>query len=123
MQTSEIKININNKGRFDKPFVASHGNMILRVQADGAYSYVYLKNGVKFLLSCTLKTLEVYMNQQDFIRIHRKHIVNVDSITRYNHQLRQITLADGNVLPLSRGSYALYKARIRKLIFTSTDQA
>lgn len=56
---------------------------ILRCESDSNYTYVYLKNGRKVLVSRTLKDIEELLEGHSFMRVHHSHIVNLNEIERY----------------------------------------
>ena len=55
---------------------------IVRCEGDGNYSYIFLINKTKILTSKTLKEIELMLDN-NFFRTHRKHIVNLNHITKY----------------------------------------
>ena len=56
---------------------------ILRCESDSNYTYVYLKNGRKILVSRTLKEIEELLDGHSFLRVHHSHVVNLNEIERY----------------------------------------
>lgn len=74
---------------------------IVRCEADSNYTHFYLSDKIKFTASKTLKEFEEILSENDFIRIHKSHIVNkiyIQSVSNdgYAH------LKDGLVLEVSR---------------------
>lgn len=71
------------------------------LQAEKNYTFIFFKDGTKFLSSYTLKSYEEkFAKTQGFSRIHRKYLVNNNSvITRLEDQVR---LFGGKVFPMSR---------------------
>lgn len=49
---------------------------IIRVEADGAYSTIYLQDGKKLVVSKTLSRIEERL-PSTFVRVHQSHIVNL----------------------------------------------
>lgn len=78
---------------FVKPFVLSS---ILRVHADGNYSWVYLDDGTRHLTSQTLKWFECRL--PEFVRIHRSQLIN----PRHIEKVRTISVV-GYSVELSNG--------------------
>ncbi len=57
---------------------------ILFIQADGAYSKVFLKEGKQIVTSKNLKHFENTLSENsNFFRCHKSYIVNTDHITEY----------------------------------------
>jgi two-component system LytT family response regulator len=56
---------------------------IIRCEADNNYTYVFLKNHKKLLVSRTLKEIDELLEGHPFLRIHQSHIVNLNEIARY----------------------------------------
>ncbi|WP_341225857.1 LytTR family DNA-binding domain-containing protein [uncultured Arcticibacterium sp.] len=49
-------------------------------EADVNYSHVYLKNGMRFTVATTLKSLEARFKPFDFYRSHKKFLINVHEV-------------------------------------------
>ncbi|NOX46634.1 MAG: response regulator transcription factor [Chlorobi bacterium] len=58
-------------------------NEIIYLEADEGYSTCFLSSNRSVLLSRTLSDLESQLALSHFIRIHRKHIINIQYIKRY----------------------------------------
>ena len=56
---------------------------ITRVEAISNYCRVYFSNGQKLVVAKLLRWFEEQLPAGQFIRIHRKHIVNKNSVQRY----------------------------------------
>lgn len=57
-------------------------NEITRIQADGNFSLVYLKNGEKKMVCRFLKHFEDIL-ETPFLRVHRSHIINLNFVKSY----------------------------------------
>ncbi len=57
---------------------------IIHIEGDRNYSYIYLKNGSKKLVSKTLSDLEELLDSKGFYRCHRSHILNREHIINYS---------------------------------------
>ena len=51
---------------------------IIRCEADGSYTNFYLVGGKKLMVSASLKHYEDLLPENDFIRIHHHHLVNMN---------------------------------------------
>lgn len=76
---------------------------LIRLEAEGNYTNVYLKDGIKFIISKTLKQVSEKLPAGHFIRPHNSHVVNIQFIRRYlRGKGGQLILADNSVIPVSR---------------------
>jgi two-component system, LytTR family, response regulator LytT len=71
----------------------------------------------KYLYTETLKSLEDQLNDKEFVRIHKSHIVNLNKIVSI--QSRQngdydVTLSDDTILRVSRNYATRFKSRFAK---------
>lgn len=69
---------------------------IIYCQADGPYTYFFLKNGDKLVASKTLKEFEELLQHHRFFRGHNSYLINLDEVKKY---LR----GDGGELVMSNG--------------------
>lgn len=56
---------------------------IIRLESDGAYTIVYLKNGKKLLISKNLKEYEDMLIEYNFFRVHHSHLININCLDSY----------------------------------------
>jgi len=56
---------------------------ILYCISDSNYTTIYLVNSEKILVSRTLKEIEVMLMDNQFLRIHHSHLINLQKIERY----------------------------------------
>lgn len=78
-------------------------NDIVYLEADGAYTEVWLKNGSKIVVSKKLKFFEdVLENKANFFRSHRSYIVNINFIKRYSKSDNSLLLDNGKSVVISR---------------------
>jgi len=75
---------------------------ILHVQSDGNYSLIYLEGKKSFLSSKTLGHYEDMLDQFDFIRTHKSHLVNPAHISFISNDNEFIILSDGSKAEISR---------------------
>lgn len=79
---------------------------IVRLESNGGYCYIYLKDSTRYLLAMSLKWVSKYLN--DFIRIHRTHAVNPIYVKQYlldrqkKQKDRYLLLKTDEKLPWSR---------------------
>jgi hypothetical protein len=88
---------------------------VLCLVADGDYVQVVTEKG-KFLKEQTMKYFETQLPQNQFIRVHRSCIVNVEAISRielYEKQSQQVMLKNGDKIKLSQAGYKLLREKLR----------
>ncbi|MEZ4810798.1 MAG: LytTR family DNA-binding domain-containing protein [Allomuricauda sp.] len=56
---------------------------IIRAEAERSYSNFYLENGKKILVSKPLKEYEALLEQCNFFRVHKSHMINLTHIEKY----------------------------------------
>lgn len=56
---------------------------IIRAEAERSYSNFYLDNGKKILVSKPLKEYESLLEQCNFFRVHKSHMINLNHIEKY----------------------------------------
>lgn len=80
---------------------------ILYLQADGDYVQIFTAQG-KYLKEQTMKYFEEHLPENQFVRVHRSVIVNVEMISRielYEKQNQLLTLKNGQQIKTSPGGY------------------
>ncbi len=75
---------------------------ILRLQADGNFTQVYLTDGSKKMVCRFLKHFDDLL-EHPFIRVHRSHIININFVKSY-HKGGTVTLSDQTEIEVS-GSF------------------
>jgi two-component system LytT family response regulator len=82
---------------------------IVRIEADGNHVVVHAKQA-SFRCRSTLESLADRLDPQQFVRVHRSHVVRIDSIaeiTPWFHGDYKLRLSDGSELSWSRRYAAL----------------
>ena len=80
---------------------------IFYLQADGDYVQIITAQG-KYLKEQTMKYFEEHLPENQFVRVHRSVIVNVEMISRielYEKQNQLLTLKNGQQIKTSPGGY------------------
>lgn len=75
---------------------------ILRLEADRSYTHIHLVNKRPFIASKTLKHFEEMLEEFNFIRTHKSHLVNPRHITQLTNDNEFILLSDGSKVEVSR---------------------
>jgi DNA-binding LytR/AlgR family response regulator len=80
---------------------------IIYLQADGDYVQIFSTDG-KYLKEQTMKYFEEHLPANQFVRVHRSVIVNVEKISRielYEKQNQLLTLKNGDKIKTSQAGY------------------
>lgn len=76
---------------------------IWRCQADNAYTFFYLVNGEKVLVSKTLKEYAELLEPYGFIRTHQSHLINSNFVKSWLKEDGGVILLDnGDKIPVSK---------------------
>lgn len=75
---------------------------IVRLEADGNYTFIYLLGKERLLISRTLKDFESFLSNEEFIRVHHSHLVNIRHVKKYlKGSGGQIVMNDGSTVEVS----------------------
>lgn len=74
---------------------------IVRCEADINYTTFYLMNKKTLFISKTLKEYEEILMKYDFVRVQRKHLINLQYVSFYNKKNEIIHMMDGSSIPVS----------------------
>lgn len=76
---------------------------IIRVEADGSYSKIYLSEKKILYISKNIKEIESLFSDERFFRTHNSYLINLDCISKYlNKDGGCIEMNDKAEIPLSR---------------------
>lgn len=76
---------------------------IIRCEADGSYTNFFLVSGKKLMVSASLKHYEDLLPENDFIRIHHHHLVNMNHVIRFlKEDGGYAIMSDNSKLEISR---------------------
>lgn len=109
LQQQEKKIALPQSDHIE--FVAV--NSIIRCQGDRNYTYFFLQDGRKLLVSRTLKEYVGLLDDQSFYRVHQSHLVNLNHIQKYRKRDGGILItSDGARIPVARARKEELLARL-----------
>jgi two-component system LytT family response regulator len=78
-------------------------NKIIRLEAEGNYTHIYLDNKKQYLVCKTLKEYQELLENHNFIRTHQSHLINFRKISAYvKTDGGYIAMEDGSQAPISR---------------------
>lgn len=76
---------------------------IIRCESDGNYTHIILSNRKKILASRTLGEYEEMFSDENFSRIHRSHLINLNHIDKYlKGEGGYAVMSDGSQVEISR---------------------
>jgi len=76
---------------------------LIRLEADGCYTLVIIKDGENKMVSHTLKDFEDTLPKERFFRTHKSHLINLKYIKEYsNYSGNYVTMTDGSKVEISR---------------------
>ena len=76
---------------------------IVKIEALGNYSKIYLRNKDTLLSAKTLKEFEDSLQHSGFERVHHSHLINLVHLKKYlNKDGLSLELSDGSLVPLSK---------------------
>ena len=109
-QQKESKtITIYNKDRY----LILKKKEIVRLEADGSYTTIFLKNGKKLMASKRVGYFESHLESPPFVRCHNSHLVNINFIISIdNGRSGFIRLEDNSEIPVSH----FYKPKFKALL-------
>ena len=88
---------------------------IIRIEADRSYSWFYILNQRKILVSKHLKEFQDLLNDSNFFRPHNSHLINLDYVKKFVRQDGgYIEMVDGSQVPISRTRKDLFLAHMSR---------
>ncbi|MEW6654662.1 MAG: LytTR family DNA-binding domain-containing protein [Bacteroidota bacterium] len=104
---------------------ATHGfnvmlvDEIIRLEAEGCYTKVIIKQGKSSIVSRTLKEFENTLSEKSFFRTHKSHIINLKHIKDYSKLSGgYATMSDGCKVEISRRKAPEFLKKIKSLLST-----
>ena len=94
------------QGRGKGKFVRVQRDDIFYLESAGNYTKIHLKDGLQITHS-SLKEMEVLLCADQFIRVHRSYVLNMN----------KVVTVDGNVIQLCNGSAVMLGSNYQKVFF------
>ena len=89
---------------------------IVRLEAEDNYTHFILKTGNKITASKTIKAYEDTLLRLNFVRVHKKHIVNMNYMKTYiKGEGGYLILENGETIEVSRRKKAVLMDSVRRL--------
>ena len=90
---------------------------IIHAEAMGAYTDIYLTDSRKIMISKNLKTLANKLDDVQFLRTHKSHLVNAKYILKYvNSNGGHLVMENGINIPISVRKKEVISTLIEKLV-------
>lgn len=87
---------------------------IIRCESDKNYTFFYLNNGKKILVSKTLKDFDTLLTPYQFFRVQQSHLINLNFVDRYDK-------ADGGSVIMKDNSSVPLSSQKKELFFKSLE--
>ena len=76
---------------------------IIRCQAEGSYTRVFLSSQESVIVSKILRDIEGLLGDSGFLRVHKSHLINMNQIRKYvKGSGGSVTMSDGAVVEVSK---------------------
>lgn len=88
---------------------------IVRCEATNSYTWFYLANKEKILVSKSLKEYDDLFSAQGFIRCHQSHLVNISFVkSMLREDSGSLLMQDGEKIPISKAKKEMVKLSLLK---------
>ncbi len=112
-----------NTSKFDKITISAVDGMyflaiadILRIEADDNYSHIHTNDGRRFTVSKTIKHYEDLLRDENFFRVHKSHIINLNYMTKFvKGEGGHVVMTDKKEILVSRRRRTPFMDRMRTL--------
>ena len=88
---------------------------IVRCESNRNYTYLYMANKKKIIVSKTLMEFEDLLCKYNFVRVHKSHLINVNYIEKYMK-------SDGGYMMLKDGSKLPVSVRKKEYLFNELEK-
>ena len=88
-------------------------NDLVRLEGVKNYTLLHLRNGDTMLSSRTLKVYDEILQQVDFLRIHKAHLINMKCLRNYDESQHQYAVMQNrDIMSISRRKRKDFQDRI-----------
>ena len=88
--------------------------VIVSLQADSNYTIIHKQDMRKVIVTRTLKDFEDILDPNEFVRVHKSHIINLRYVKEYSTMDGGVVkMLDGNMLSISRRQLDLFLQRMK----------
>jgi two-component system, LytTR family, response regulator len=122
-KTNELLNNLGNHNGAHKKIVINttesitmlNVSDIIRCESNRNYTYMYMANKKKIIVSKTLMEFEDILYKYSFLRIHKSHLINISYIEKY-------VKSDGGYIMLTDGSKLPVAVRKKEFLFKELEK-
>lgn len=75
---------------------------IIRCESDNYYTIIFFKDGTSLMVSKTLKEIDQKLEEYDFVRTHKSHLVNMRYIKNFIKDEMMVVMTDDTKVPVSK---------------------
>lgn len=75
---------------------------LIRCEADSNYTNFYLSDGCKIVSAKSLKEYEETLTGNNFLRVHKSHLVNLEYVVKFESSSSSIVLKNGTHIEVAR---------------------
>ncbi|MGB0521814.1 MAG: LytR/AlgR family response regulator transcription factor [Flammeovirgaceae bacterium] len=91
-------------------------NSVIRCEAEGSYTKLFLQGGRVILATGTIKEFEELLHGNHFIRVHHSHLINANWIHKYvKGEGGMVVMDDGAEVPISRRKKEAFLKQLQTL--------
>ncbi len=88
---------------------------IIRCEADGSYTMFFLADKRKLMVSVGLKHYEELLPENEFIRVHHHHLINMNHVVRFlKEDGGYAVMSDGTKIEISRRKKEAFMEKLNK---------
>ncbi len=88
---------------------------IIRCEANGAYSTLYLKDGTSHMVSRVIKELEFLLKEYSFFRVHQSHLINLKEVRQFLKPDNCLVMRDGTKIQLAKSRKDNFFSALNKI--------
>jgi len=89
---------------------------IIRLEASGSYTIIYLDGGIKHTASKGIKEYEQRLDPTEFFRCHNSHIINLRKVEKFvNYEGFFAQMCDGSLADISRKNKDILLEKLKNI--------
>lgn len=122
MLTRQVKVLLKNKDDFHRIALPTLDGLrfinldnVLYCKSDSNYTWFFLSNGEKILVTRTLKEYDETLSENYFVRIHQSYLINIRFVDRYvKGKAGYVIMSDGTEINVSRRRKELFLSKMEQ---------
>ncbi len=89
---------------------------IIHIQAMGAYSKIFMKDGSTHTVSKVIKVYDQMLSPHQFFRVHQSHLINLRCVKKLHKGDHTVILENGDEISISRKKKEAFTSAMNKMI-------